>query len=184
MNNSTNNKNIKELIVAGGCFWCMEPPFDHLPGVIRVVSGYTGGKEKNPTYNEVASGQTGHREAVKIVYDATIIGFRELLEIFWRSIDPTDSEGQFADRGNQYKTAIFYETLEEKSIAEMTKNELVQSGRFNKPIKTEIIQASEFYPAEDYHQGYHKKNDNHYRSYRFLSGREPFLNKTWGNKEK
>ena len=168
---------------AGGCFWCMEPPFENLDGVFEVVSGYSGGAEKNPTYQEVAAGKTGHREVIQVVYDPSRVSYEELLEVFWRQIDPTDSEGQFADRGNQYETAIYYHDEEQKILAEKSRDELAQSGRFDRPIVTEILAAGPFYPAEDYHQDYYKKNSTHYKRYRKGSGREDYLEKTWGGEE-
>ena len=165
---------------AGGCFWCMEPPFENLDGVFEVVSGYSGGPEENPTYQEVSAGATGHREVVQVVYDPSKVSYEELLEVFWRQIDPTDSGGQFADRGNQYETAIYYYDEEQRTLAEKSRNELAQSGRFDRPIVTEILAAGAFYPAEDYHQDYYKKNSTHYKRYRKGSGREGYLEKTWG----
>jgi len=168
---------------AGGCFWCMEPPFENLDGVLEVVSGYSGGKEENPTYQQVSAGSTGHREVVQVVYDPSKVGYQELLEVFWRQIDPTDAGGQFADRGNQYETAIYYHDDEQKALAEKSRDELARSGRFDRPIVTEILAAGPFYPAEDYHQDYYKKNSTHYKSYRKGSGREGYLEKTWGKND-
>ena len=168
---------------AGGCFWCMEPPFENLEGVFEVVSGYSGGSEENPTYQQVSAGMTGHREVVQVVYDPSKVSYEELLEVFWRQIDPTDSEGQFADRGNQYETAIYFHDDEQKMLAEKSRDELAQSGRFDRPIVTEILTAGPFYPAEDYHQDYYKKNSTHYKRYRKGSGREGYLEKTWGGED-
>ncbi|NHZ73564.1 MAG: peptide-methionine (S)-S-oxide reductase MsrA [Nitrospirae bacterium] len=168
---------------AGGCFWCMEPPFENLDGVFEVVSGYSGGPEERPTYEEVSAGMTGHREVIQVVYDPAKVSYEELLEVFWRQIDPTDSEGQFADRGNQYETAIYYHDDEQKSLAEKSRDELAKSGRFDRPIVTEILAAGAFYPAEDYHQDYYKKNSTHYKRYRKGSGREGYLEKTWGKED-
>ncbi|RMG69861.1 MAG: peptide-methionine (S)-S-oxide reductase, partial [Nitrospirae bacterium] len=168
---------------AGGCFWCMEKPFEQLKGVVEVVSGYTGGEKKNPTYEEVSSGTTGHREAVQVIYDPKVISYQELLEVFWRQIDPTDPDGQFVDRGSQYTTAIFYHNPEQKRLAEESKRILSESGIFKKPIVTEILPASEFYPAEGYHQDYYKKNPYRYRIYRFGSGRDRFLDAIWKGRE-
>ena len=168
---------------AGGCFWCMEPPFENLDGVVEVVSGYSGGPEENPTYQEVSAGMTGHREVIQVVYDPSRVGYEELLDVFWRQIDPTDSEGQFADRGNQYETAIYYHDDEQKNLAEKSRDELARSGRFDRPIVTEILEAGAFYPAEDYHQDYYKKNSTHYKRYRKGSGREGYLEKTWGGED-
>lgn len=166
---------------AGGCFWCMEPPFEPLPGVSSVVSGYTGGKELNPTYDQVSSGETGHAEAVQITYDPAVLTYDKLLETFWRNIDPTTRNGQFADKGTQYRTAIFYHTDEQKRLAEASRDRLAKSGKFDKPIVTEIVPASAFYPAEDYHQDFYKKNPLRYNSYKIGSGRAGYLKKTWGS---
>jgi peptide methionine sulfoxide reductase msrA/msrB len=164
---------------AGGCFWCMEPPFEKLDGVTEVISGYTGGDKANPTYEEVSAGKTGHAEAVQIAYDPSKVSYSKLLEVFWRQIDPTDGGGQFVDRGRQYRSAIFYHNEEQKRLAERSKEELQKSGRFSKPIVTEIIKASIFYKAEEYHQDYYKKNPVRYKFYRFNSGRDQFLKKAW-----
>jgi methionine-S-sulfoxide reductase len=173
---------LEEAIFAGGCFWCMEPPFEKLDGVEAVISGYTGGDEKNPSYEEVSSGKTGHVEAVLVKYDPSKISYRELVETFWRQIDPTDDGGQFADRGPQYRTAIFYRSEEQKKIAEQSRQELQSSGRFSSPVVTQIIPAGEFYPAEDYHQDYYRKNPLRYKIYRFGSGRDRFLKENWKEK--
>ncbi len=164
---------------AGGCFWCIESAFDELEGVKEAVSGYTGGKTKNPTYPEVCSGKTGHYEAVQVTFDSNKITYRELVEIFWQQIDPTDREGQFADKGTQYKTAIFYHNDKQRKIAEESKKTLEESGKFDKPIATEIKEAAEFYPAEDYHQDYYKTCPIKYQNYKVGSGRESFLKRTW-----
>jgi peptide methionine sulfoxide reductase msrA/msrB len=176
----SNNKGHQELATfAGGCFWCMVTPFDGLPGIIKVVSGYTGGHKENPTYKEVCSETTGHYEAVQITYDPDIFPYERLLELFWQQIDPTDPGGQFYDRGDSYRTAIFYHNQKQKQQAEMSKKALEESGRFTKPIVTQIISATTFYPAEEYHQDYHKKNTYHYKRYRQGSGREDFIDKHW-----
>ena len=167
---------------AGGCFWCMEPPFEKLDGVISVTSGYTGGKEKAPSYGEVSSGRTGHVESVQVRYDPTVISYPYLLEVFWRQIDPTDDGGQFADRGSQYRTAIFVDSQEQRELAEASKRKLEASGILKKPIVTEIRAAGPFYPAEDYHQDYYKKNPTNYKRYRAGSGREGFLESVWGSR--
>ena len=164
---------------AGGCFWCMTPPFEKEKGVIQVVSGYTGGAGSDPTYEDYA--QMGHVEAVQVTYDPARIAYAELLDIFWRQIDPTDAGGQFCDRGPQYRSAIFYHTQEQKQAAELSKEKLKISARFNQPIITEIISASTFYPAEGYHQDYYKKNPVQYKFYRFSCGRDRYLKKTWGD---
>ena len=182
--NAEQKEKVKEMEIAtfaGGCFWCMEPPFEKLEGVKGVVSGYTGGHKKNPSYNDVTSGNTGHVEAVEITYDPSKITYIELLEVFWKQIDPTDQGGQFADRGLQYKTAIFYHSEEQKKLAEQSKEKLERSGKFEKLIVTEIIPSSQFYKAEDYHQDYYKKSDLHYKRYRIGSGREGYLQKKWGD---
>lgn len=166
---------------AGGCFWCMEHPFEKLEGVIDVVSGYTGGHKDDPTYEEVSSGRTGHMEAVQIRYDPFKITFSELLDVFWKQIDPTDPGGQFVDRGRQYGTAIFYHSEEQRIMAEKSKEELESSGQFNKSIVTEIRTASRFYLAEDYHQDYYKKNPIRYKYYRYNSGRDRYLKGKWGD---
>lgn len=165
---------------AGGCFWCMEPPFASLPGVISVTSGYTGGHKANPTYEEVSAGGTGHAEAVEIVYDPAQIGYARLLEIFWHNIDPLDAGGQFCDRGQQYRPAIFYHGDEQKRLAEESKQALEQSGRFQQPVVVAIEPASTFYPAEDYHQDYYRKNPVRYEFYRYSCGRDQRLETLWG----
>ncbi len=160
---------------AGGCFWCVEETFEDLDGVLEAVSGYTGGFVENPTYEQVCSGNTGHYEAVQVIYDPEKITYEELLKFFWKTIDPTDSEGQFADKGSQYKTAIFYHNEEQKRIAEESKRKLEQSGLFNKPIATEIKPATKFYKAEEYHQDFYKKSPERYYPYKELSGRKKFI---------
>lgn len=167
---------------AGGCFWCMEPPFEKIEGVKEVISGYTGGYKPNPTYEEVSAGGTGHLEAIQVFYDPAKVNYAELLRVFWKQIDPTDGGGQFVDRGRQYRTAIFYHNDEQKRLAEHSRDEIRNSGRFDKPIVTEILPASEFYRAEDYHQDYHRKNPLRYKFYRLNSGRDPFLNTMWNEK--
>jgi peptide methionine sulfoxide reductase msrA/msrB len=164
---------------AGGCFWCMEPPYEKLDGVKDVISGYTGGHDTDPTYEEVSSGRTGHVEAVEIIYDPAKISYEELLDVYWRQINPTDSGGQFVDRGSQYRTAIFYHSEEQKALAEKSKKALSESGLFDKPIVTEILPAGPFYRAEEYHQDYYKKNPIRYKLYRFTSGRDQYLNRIW-----
>jgi peptide methionine sulfoxide reductase msrA/msrB len=174
---------LEKATFAGGCFWCMEPPFEEIDGVVEVISGYSGGKEKNPTYEQVASGKTGHAEAVQITYDPSKVSYEKLLEVFWRQIDPTDNGGQFADRGPQYRISIFYHNDEQKSLAEKSKETLTKSGKFKKPIVTEIHPYTRFYPAEDYHQDFYKKNSSRYKSYKHYSGRDPYLKKVWGGSE-
>ena len=177
-------KDASTAIFAGGCFWCMEGPFEKLPGVYAVISGYTGGSESNPAYAQVSAGKTGHVEAVKVYYDTNRVSYAELLEVYWRQIDPTDDGGQFADRGRQYRAMIFYGNAKEKALAVHSKRQLGESGRFRKPIVTPIAPAKRFYPAEDYHQDYYKKNPDHYRRYRRGSGRAGFLKRIWGSVEK
>ncbi len=174
------NTTLQKATFAGGCFWCMEPPFEKLDGVTEVISGYTGGKKENPRYNEVSAGQTNHAEAVQIVYDPSKISYSELLDVFWRQINPTDAEGQFADRGKQYRTAVFYHNDEQKRLAEESKEALSNSGRFKEPIITEIVKASAFYKAEKYHQDFYKKHAIRYKTYRMFSGRDRYLKKVWG----
>ncbi|TFV94797.1 peptide-methionine (S)-S-oxide reductase MsrA [Algoriphagus kandeliae] len=164
---------------AGGCFWCVEAPFEDLDGVITVISGYAGGKEKNPTYGEVSSGRTSHRESVQITFDPEVISYSELVDIFWQTYDPTDVGGSFYDRGSQYESAIFYHSAEQKKVAEESKKSLDESGRFEKPIATPIIKYTNFYPAEEYHQDYYKKNPVDYYAYRKGSGRDAFIKKHW-----
>ena len=174
----------EKAIFAGGCFWCMESPFEKLPGVISVISGYTGGVKENPTYEEVSSGGTGHAEAVEITFDPEKIDYEKLLEVFWKNIDPTAVDRQFVDVGTQYRAAVFYLNDQQKRLAEASREKLQKSGRFTRPIMTEIKQASVFYPAEDYHQDYHKKNPIRYNIYRNGSGRDQFLDSIWGNDRK
>ena len=166
---------------AGGCFWCMEHPFDELEGVASVTPGYTGGHKKNPTYEEVSSGTTGHAESVQIVYDPAKITYTKLLDVFWHNIDPTVQNQQFCDIGSQYRTAIFFHNEEQKRLAEESKRALEKSGRFKGPIYTEIVPASEFYPAEEYHQHYYKKNPVRYKFYRYNCGRDQRLKEVWGS---
>jgi peptide methionine sulfoxide reductase msrA/msrB len=168
---------------AGGCFWCMEPPFEKLEGVKDVIAGYTGGKAENPTYEDVSAGFTGHYEAVQITFDPAVITYKELLEVFWRNIDPVDRGGQFADKGTQYRTAVFYHSPEQRDAAEISKRALANSGKFKQPIATNILPAVKFYKAEEYHQDYYKKNANHYNRYKVGSGRAGFIEKTWGNEK-
>lgn len=172
----------KTAVFAGGCFWCLEPPFEAAAGVIDVKAGYTGGKTENPSYEEVTTGKTGHYEAVQVTYDPSQVSYRELLDIFWRQIDPTDKGGQFADRGSQYYTAIFYQDEEQKLEAEASKKRLGESGWFDAPIATGILPAAPFYPAEEYHQDYYKKNAFHYSRYKKGSGREMYQKTFWQSK--
>ena len=169
----------EKAIFAGGCFWCMVEPFDERPGIHSVLSGYTGGTVENPTYREVCSGTTGHVEAVEITYDSNIVQYEDLVELFWRQIDPTDAGGQFHDRGDSYKTAIFYTNQEQKEIAEQSKAALEASNKFKKPIVTPILPAETFYQAEEEHQYYYKKNQFHYKTYKKGSGRKQFIEDNW-----
>ena len=166
---------------AGGCFWCVESDFDHVPGVTRTVSGYTGGLLKNPTYKQVTYGSTGHREAVQIFFDPKKVTYAELLEVFWRSVDPTDARGQFCDRGESYETAIYANTPEQKRLAEESKRKLEESGVLKKPVVTPIHTAGAFYPAEVEHQDYYTKNPLRYRFYRFRCGRDARVKELWGD---
>lgn len=168
---------------AGGCFWCMEPPFEQKEGVIAVISGYTGGTVERPSYEQVSHTETGHVEAVKVYYDPNVVSYQELLAIFWRQIDPTDAGGQFVDRGSSYTTAIFYANEEEQQLAEQSKAELEEAGFFPAPIVTPILPEKEFYPAEEYHQDYYEKNPVRYKYYRNASGRDEYLDKIWGEQK-
>lgn len=169
-----------KALFGGGCFWCMQQPFELLTGVVEVTVGYTGGDEAEPNYEQVASGQTSHLEAVQVVYDPELVSYWRLLEVFWRQIDPTDDRGQFADRGNHYRTAIFYQDRVQQWIAGRSLARLERSGKFVQPIQTRILPAKTFYPAEAYHQGYYLKNASHYSSYKTGSGRAGFLQQMWG----
>ncbi len=173
-------RDLEKATFAGGCFWCMEPPYDGLEGVASVTAGYTGGTEKNPTYEEVSSGSTGHAESIEIVYDPAKISYARLVDIFWHNIDPTVKDRQFCDVGHQYRTAIFYHGEEQKRVAEESKRALEVSKRFPGPIYTEIVPASQFYPAEEYHQKYYKKNPVRYKFYRWNCGRDQRLKEIWG----
>ncbi|UCF58124.1 MAG: peptide-methionine (S)-S-oxide reductase MsrA, partial [Deltaproteobacteria bacterium] len=175
------HKQLRTATFAGGCFWCIEADFEKVDGMSEAISGYTGGQKENPTYEEVLAGGTGHVEAVQVLYDPKKVSYKELLEVFWRHVDPTDPGGQFVDRGSQYKTAIFYHDEEQRHLAEESKRELEKSGRFDKPIVTEIVKFTHFYRAEDYHQDYYKTHALRYKFYRWNSGRDQFLNKVWGD---
>ena len=165
---------------AGGCFWCMEPPFDKLEGVISTTSGYMGGHTVDPSYNEVSSGSTGHTEVVQVVYDPAKVSYQQLLHVFWRQINPTTPDQQFADIGSQYRSEIFYHNEEQRQLAEASKQQLEQSKRFFKPIVTGITAAGPFYAAEEYHQDYYLKSAYRYKFYRSRSGRDQYLDKIWG----
>jgi peptide methionine sulfoxide reductase msrA/msrB len=181
--NHMKNESMKTAtaVFAGGCFWCTESDFEKVPGVIDAISGYTGGHVKNPTYEEVSAGGTGHMESVKVIYDPSKVTYVQLLEYFWQHVDPTDPGGEFVDRGNQYRSAIFYANETQKRLAEETKARLAASGVFKKPIVTLILPLGPFYPAEEYHQNYYKKNPIRYHYYRYNSGRDQFLKKVWAN---
>jgi peptide methionine sulfoxide reductase msrA/msrB len=178
---SFEDKQLKKATFAGGCFWCVESDFEKVDGVVEAVSGYAGGHKDNPTYREVSAGGTGHTEVVQVHYDPEKASYDQLLDVFWKHVDPTDAGGQFVDRGDQYRTAIFYHDDEQKMQAEASKQKLQASGRFDKPIVTEIVPLTKFYPAEDYHQDYYKKSALRYKFYRNNSGRDQFLNATWGD---
>ena|SRR6516225_81176 len=169
----------KTAIFAGGCFWCIQPAFDKANGVIKTVVGYCGGTEPNPTYQLVSSEKTNYRESIEITYDPTKISYGQLLDIYWRQIDPTQADGQFTDIGPSYRAAIFYGNSEEKKIAEASKDKLASSGKFHKPIVTEILPAMKFYPAEAYHQKYYQQNPEHFEAFEHGSGRVSFKKKTW-----
>src|SRR3989338_4873697 len=173
-------ENLEVATFAGGCFWCMEYEFEHHPGIKEAISGYMGGKEKNPKYQEVSSGKTSHLESIQIHYNPKEISYKDLLEIFWRQIDPTDDGGSFVDRGPQYRSAIFYHNEEQKTLAEESKKEIEKNGKWDKPIVTEIRKATAFYPAEEYHQNYYKKNPIRYKIYSSNSGRDQYKEETWG----
>lgn len=173
-------KDFEIATLAGGCFWCMEAAFEEMEGVIEVVSGYTGGHVENPTYKQVTSGNTGHLEAVQIKYNSSKISYKELIDFYWRQIDPTDDAGQFVDKGSFYRTAIFYHNETQKKIAEESKAQLEKSGMFDKPIVTQILEFDKFYKAEEYHQDYYKKRTIQYRLYESGSGRKEFKEEVWG----
>jgi peptide-methionine (S)-S-oxide reductase len=173
--------NLDKATFAGGCFWCMEHPFDEIPGVVSVTPGYTGGQKKSPTYEEVSAGGTGHAESVQIVYDPARVTYEKLLEVFWHNIDPIAKDRQFCDAGHQYRSAIFYHTEEQHRLALQSKALLEKNKTFTEPIVTEIVQATEFYPAEDYHQHYYKKNPIRYKYYRTSCGRDKRLKELWGS---
>ena len=174
----------KTAVFGGGCFWCMQPPYDNAKGVVKTVVGYTGGEKSDANYSAVSNHKTKHREVVEVTYDPAQISYEQLLDIFWRSINPTQRDGQFADIGLSYQAAIYYANDEEKRAAEASKQKLAASGKFQKPIVTEILPATPFYPAEDYHQKYYVKNAREYKAYYVGSGRAGFLEKTWGKEAK
>jgi methionine-S-sulfoxide reductase len=175
-----NNPNLTTAVFAGGCFWCIQPAFDKAPGVVKTIVGYCGGTEPNPTYELVTSEKTAYRESLQITYDPAKISFGQLLDIYWKQIDPTQSGGQFTDIGPSYRAAIFVANDEEKKVAEQSRATLARSGKFQKPIVTEILPAMKFWPAEDYHQQYYRKNPEHFEAFEYGSGRKSFEKKTWG----
>jgi len=170
---------MEKATFAGGCFWCMVTPFEEQPGIESIVSGYTGGHVEDPTYEQVKTGTTGHYEVVEITFDPTLFTYERLLELYWIQTDPTDDGGQFQDRGQQYAPAIFYHTEEQRVKAEQSRDALAASGRFKQPIVTKILPADTFYPAEEYHQDFHKKNPAHYKEDRKKSGRDAFIEQAW-----
>lgn len=180
-NMTSDIRNEELATLAGGCFWCLESDLEKLPGVIKVVSGYSGGDLDRPTYEEVSSGTTGHREVVQVHFDPSRISYEELLGYYWKIFDPTDEGGSFNDRGEQYTSAIYYHSEEQRRIAERTRNELDSSGKFNKPVVTPIIPFEKFWPAEEYHQDYYRRNPTRYWFYRSMSGRNGFIEKNWGD---
>jgi len=173
-------KDIQRAILAGGCFWCVEKDFDQVRGVVKTTSGYIGGKTKNPTYKRVSKGNTGHYEAVEVVFDADVVSFEQILYVFWRTVDPTDAGGQFCDRGDSYRTAIFTTSGSQTKIAKASKAQVDASGALPKKVVTPILRAAEFYPAETYHQNYYKKNPSKYKFYRWNCGRDKRVKKLWG----
>lgn len=180
MRSGTKSAETEKATFAGGCFWCMQPPFDKLKGVLSTTVGFAGGTEEDPTYERVSSGKTGHAEAVEMVFDPSQVSYAELLDVFWKNVDPTTPHRQFTDIGTQYRTAIFYQSEEQKRLAAASKEKLDESSRYAKPIVTEIVPVSMFYPAEEYHQKYYLKNPIRYKIYRFGSGRDSYLQKIWG----
>lgn len=174
--------NFETATLAGGCFWCMDAPFEKIPGVIKVISGYAGGHVKDPSYEEVSTGKTGAVEAVQVIFNPEVISYSEILDVYWRQFDPTDAGGSFYDRGSQYESAIFYHNNTQKDVAELSKLRLGRSGLFQKPIVTKIEKFTAFYPAEKYHQQYYKKNPIHYERYREASGRDKYIQSVWGKK--
>ncbi len=175
-----NQTGLSKATFAGGCFWCTESDFEKVPGVKKVISGYSGGDVENPDYNQVSSGTTGHVESVQVYYDSKEVSYQALLQAFWRQINPTDANGQFVDRGKHYRSVIFYHNDQQQQEAQLSKQQLQASGRYQKPIVTEIVPLKNFYAAEDYHQDYYKTNPVRYQFYRFRSGRDQYLEKTWG----
>ena len=177
------SRRLEKATFAGGCFWCMEEALDKVDGVVSTTSGYTGGKKMNPTYEDVSAGETGHAESVEVLFDPAKVSYAKLLQVFWHNIDPTTPDRQFCDYGDQYRPAIFYHDETQKRLAEESKKALVKSKPFQGPIVTEIVPASEFYPAEEYHQNFYEKNPIRYRLYKFNCGRAQRLQELWGKKE-
>ena len=177
----SNPSHMATAVFAGGCFWCMEPPFDKLDGVLSTISGYTGGHTENPTYEQVSSNETGHYEAVEVTYDPTKIDYATLLNVFWHNVDPLTMDGQFCDKGDSYRTAIFYQNEKQKKLAKGSKKKLENSGYFEQPIVTAVLPAQTFYEAEDYHQNYYQVNPARYKFYRFACGRDKRLEELWGS---
>ena len=173
--------NLEKATFAGGCFWCMEPAFDKIPGVVSVTAGYTGGHKKDPTYEEVSAGGTGHAESVQVIYDPSKVTYEKLLTVFWHNIDPTTKDRQFCDSGHQYRSAIFYHNEEQRRLALLSKERLEKTKIFKEPIVTEIVKATAFYPAEEYHQHYYRKNPIRYKFYRYRCGRDQRLRELWGD---
>src|SRR5215471_7149758 len=180
---SSSSPQTRTAVFAGGCFWCIQPAFDKAKGVINTVVGYCGGTESNPTYELVSSEKTGYRESIQITYDPAKISYDQLLDIYWRQIDPTQADGQFTDIGPSYRAAIFYGNADEKKIAEASKEKLTRSGKFKKPIVTEVLPAMKFWPAEDYHQKYYRQNPEHFEAFEEGSGRVSFKKDKWGGKQ-
>ncbi len=172
---------LSKATFAGGCFWCMEKPFDQLEGVVSTTSGYTGGQLPNPSYRQVSSGTTGHTESVQVVYDPTKVSYEKLLDVFWHNVDPVDAGGQFCDRGSQYRSSVFYQDEAQRKLADRSKT--VIAGVLKQPVATDVVAASEFYPAEDYHQNYYQTHAAKYRFYRFACGRDQRLTNVWGTND-
>ena len=181
---TTNEPKLESVVLGGGCFWCIEADYEKLDGVVDVISGYAGGHVKNPSYQQVSAGDSGHIEVVKVTYDANKINYSQILDYFWRHVDPTRDDGQFCDRGPQYRPAIFYQDEAQKKLALASTKQIEQSKPFAQPLKVELIQASTFYPAEDYHQDYYKKNPIRYNFYRFNCGRDARVEQLWGENKK
>lgn len=180
-NTAAKDPSVETATFAGGCFWCLEEALDKVPGVVSTISGYTGGQKDNPTYEEVSAGRTGHAESVEVMYDSAKVNFGQLLEVFWHNVDPTTPDRQFCDKGRQYRSAIFYHNPEQKQLAEDSKRQLEHQKSFKESIVTEIVPASRFYPAEEYHQNFYQKNPLRYKFYKFNCGRVQRLEEVWGH---